>query len=429
MNKVVISGGKRFRGRVQVPGDKSITHRALILGALGQGETELINWSRGEDNLRTLKALGQLGVEAKENGEERIRILGQGLLGLKESEDIIDAGNSGTTLRLLAGLLSGQRFFSVLTGDDSLRCRPMDRVVAPLRQMGAMIHGRQGGRYAPLSIKGHRLKPLCYELPVASAQVKSALLLAGLFAEGETEVHEPVKCRDHTERLLSYLGADFQQQGSVMTIRGHREWKGKVIPIPADISSAAYFLVAGLIAPDSEITVERVGVNPTRTGILDALSAMGADLKIEDRGFLGPEPVADVRVASSELRGISLGGSDIPRLVDEIPALAVAAAFAQGRTEIKEAAELRVKESDRVRSISQNLRRFGVDVEELADGLRITGGASLKGAECESFGDHRVAMAMYLMASVVSGQSVLLDADCVGVSFPGFFESFEKVAR
>lgn len=427
MDRVIISGGKRFRGKVTAPGDKSITHRALILGALGQGETELINWSRGEDNLRTLKALGQLGIEAKESGE-KLSILGQGLYGLKEPDDIIDAGNSGTTMRILAGLLSGQRFFSILTGDNSLRSRPMDRVVAPLRQMGAMIHGRQGGRYAPLSINGRRLKPFCYELPVASAQVKSALLLAGLFAEGETEVHEPVKCRDHTERLLTYLGASFKQEGRVMMIRGNGEWKGKVIPIPADISSAAYFLVAGLVAPDSEITMQGVGVNPTRTGLLEALKAMGADIRIEDRGSLGLEPVADITVRSSQLRGISLGGSDIPRLVDEIPALAVAASFALGTTEIKEAQELRVKESDRIRSMSQNLRRFGVEVEEVSDGMRIRGGARLKGTQCESFGDHRVAMAMYLMASLVSGESVLLGADCIGVSFPGFFESFERVA-
>lgn len=434
VDRVTISGGQRFGGKVKVPGDKSITHRALLLGALGQDVTALINWSRGEDNLRTLKALSQMGIEVKEDGEGKLLIAGHGLYGLKEPEEIIDVGNSGTTIRLLAGLLSGQRFFAVLTGDSSLKNRPMDRVVAPLRQMGAMIHGRQGGRYAPLSIDGRRLKPLCYELPVASAQVKSALLLAGLYAEGETEIYEPVKCRDHTEKLLSYLGANFKQEGSLLTIKGNGEWKGNVIQIPGDLSSAAYFLVAGLVAPDSEVTVEEVGVNPTRTGILDALKAMGGEIEVKDKGYLGLEPVADITVRSSHLKGISLGGSDIPGVVDEIPVLAVAAAFAQGTTEIREAGELRVKETDRIKGVSQNLRRFGVTVEEFSDGMRITGSASLKGftlkgTHCNSFGDHRLAMAMHVMASLVCGETVLEGADCIAVSFPGFFEAFQRIEQ
>ena len=427
MGQFRLKGGKSYRGVIKVPGDKSISHRALIFGGLGDGVTKVVNLCPGEDNARTFQALRLMGVEFEEAEPGNWSISGQGLYGLKEPPDVLDAGNSGTTMRLLCGLLAGQPFFSALTGDGSLRRRPMDRVVSPLRQMGACINGRQGGKYAPLAITGAELKPINYQLPVASAQVKSALLLAGLYANGETRIREPVKCRDHTERLLSFLGADLRQEGDVLIVRGGCQWKGTTIRVPGDISSAAYFLVAGLIAPDSEVTVEDVGLNPTRAGIIRALAAMGGDINVKEKSGRGPEPVGDITVKSSLLKGIKLSGADIPGILDEIPILAVAAASAQGVTEIRDAAELRVKESDRIGGLVKNLSRFGVQVEELADGMRITGGKRMQGCLCDSYGDHRMAMALVILGSLVPGETVIQGKECVTVSFPEFFEIWQKV--
>lgn len=427
MDQFRLKGGKSYRGVIRVPGDKSISHRALILAGLGDGVTEVVNLCPGEDNGRTLQALRLMGLEFDEVGPGNWSIKGRGLYGLQEPADVINAGNSGSTMRLLCGLLAGQPFFSTITGDDSLRWRPMDRVVSPLRQMGACINGRQRAKYAPLAVTGSELKPIRYRLPVASAQVKSALLLAGLYAHGETWIEEPVKCRDHTERLLSFLGAELGREGDAVIIRGGCQWKGARIVVPGDISSAAYFLVAGLLAPDSEVTVEDVGLNPTRAGFIDALEAMGGDINVREKDGKGPEPVGDITVRSSLLKGIKLSGADIPGILDEIPILAVAATLAQGVTEIRDAAELRVKESDRIGGLVRNLNRFGAQVEELADGLRISGGKRVQGCLCDSFGDHRMAMALVILGSLVPGETVIQGPECVTVSFPEFFEIWQKV--
>ncbi len=426
---ITIRGVKSFRGEVTVPGDKSITHRAIILGALAEGETRIAGFCPGDDNLRTLRAIKEMGVEVEEVGPNNLVVRGRGLHGLSEPADLIDAGNSGTTMRLLCGLLSGQNFFSVMTGDASLRRRPMDRVVEPLRMMGARICGRQGGRYAPLAIDGTDLKGISYKMVVASAQVKSALLLAGLLAQGETEIYETAPCRDHTERMLEYMGADFRRDGERLVIRGDGGLKGQLIDLPGDISSAVYLILLALIAPESEVKVRGVGLNPTRTAVLNLLKEMGGSIDIEPREAMGLEPVGDVTARTSSLTGISIPPELIPGLIDEIPALALAASFAEGVTEIRGASELRFKESDRLHSLRVALGQFGAEVVELEDGLRIEGPGRLKGARADSFGDHRIALTMLTMGYLVPGETVVANAGCVDVSFPGFVGLLEGLQR
>jgi 3-phosphoshikimate 1-carboxyvinyltransferase len=410
---------KPLRGTVAVPGDKSITHRALILGALAQGQTRITGYSEGEDCVNTLRVVRELGAVVQEI-PEGLAVTGKGLWGLQEPSTVLDCGNSGTGLRLLAGVLAGQNFFSVLTGDASLRSRPMGRVVTPLRQMGAIISGRRGGELAPLAIQGAVLKAVHYESPVASAQIKSCVLLAGLFAEGTTIVKEPRKSRDHTERLLTYLGVPLQVDGCTVHLQGRPSFAGKPIAVPGDISAAAFFMVAASIVPDSDIVLTGIGLNPERTGILDILLEMGADITILDRREVSGEPVGDIRVRSAPLRGITIGPELIPKTIDELPILCVAAALANGETRITGAQELRVKETDRIRAMATELARLQVEIEEKPDGLVINGRSSIRGASCQSYGDHRVVMSLAIGGLVADSPIIIDDVECVETSFPGF---------
>jgi len=426
---LIVQQANRLRGRVKVPGDKSISHRAVMFGGIARGITEIENFLTGEDCLSTVRCFKAMGIEVEETGPTSMRVHGRGLDGLEEPAEVLDAGNSGTTMRLLMGILAGQPFFAALTGDSSIRRRPMGRVAEPLRRMGAEIWGRQQGRLAPLAIKGGNLKAMEYMSPVASAQVKSAILLAGLYADGTTVVEEPEKSRDHTERMLGYFGAQVKVDGNRVSILGKPELTGKKVVVPGDISSAAFFLVAGSIVPDSEITLLDVGINPTRDGIIEVLRKMGADIQVLNRREVNGEPVADLVVRSSDLRGTEVGGAAIPRLIDEIPALAVAAAVASGETVIRDAEELKVKESNRIATVVKELSRFGVDIDELPDGMRVKGGRVLTGAVCESYHDHRIAMAMAVAGLVARGETVIKDAESVDISFPGFADVLTSLMK
>lgn len=420
MEKVTIERKGGLKGEIAVPGDKSISHRAVILGSLAKGKTSIIGLSRGDDNLRTLNAFQMMGVEVERPTRDRLIINGRGLHGLTEPEDIIDSGNSGTTMRLLTGLLSGQRFFSVLTGDSSLRTRPMRRIVEPLGSMGARIWGRENGNFAPLGVNGTKLTPISYTSPIASAQVKSAILLAGLYANGVTRVSEPSLSRDHTERMFSFFGADLKREGTSVSVYGGANFEGRDIEVPGDISSAAFFIVAALIIPDSEVLLTRVGVNPSRTGILEILKKMGGDIRMLNEDEKSREPLADILVKTSRLRGVVIEEGLIPKTIDEFPILSVAASVAEGETVIKDARELRVKETDRIAAMAGELKKFGVEVEEFEDGMAISGRDDLKGCECQSFGDHRVAMSLIIAGLRASGRTVVEDTACIGTSFPEF---------
>lgn len=416
-----IKPARALRGVVAVPGDKSISHRAVMLGALAEGGTVIENFLPGEDCLSTIDCFRKLGVEIMGPEESAVRVCGRGLEGLKEPCEILDAGNSGTTMRLILGILAGQSFFSVITGDASLRRRPMARVTRPLCLMGAQIEGRQNGDLAPLAVRGGGLKPINFTSPVASAQVKSAVLLAGLFAEGETTVTEPHRSRDHTERMLSHFGAEVEVSGNTVRIKERPRLAGRKVIVPGDISSAAFLMVAASAVPGSDLTLTGVGINPTRSGIIDVLLMMGAGIELLNSREEGGEPVADIRVCyNGGLSGISVGGEMIPRLIDEVPALAVAAALAEGETVIRDAAELKVKESNRIATVAGLLTDFGADVEELPDGLLVRGGRPLSGCVCRSHGDHRIAMAAAVAGLLAGGETVVRGAECIDVSFPGF---------
>jgi len=416
-----IKPARALRGAVAVPGDKSISHRAVMLGALAEGDTVIENFLPGEDCLSTIDCFRKLGVEITGPEESAVRVRGRGLEGLKEPCDILDAGNSGTTMRLILGILAGQSFFSVITGDASLRRRPMARVTRPLCQMGARIEGRQNGDLAPLAVRGGGLKPINFSSPVASAQIKSAVLLAGLFADGETTVTEPHRSRDHTERMLRHFGAELSVSGNTARIKGRPHLAGRKVAVPGDISSAAFLMVAASAVPGSDLTLTGVGINPTRSGIIDVLLMMGAGIELLNSREEGGEPVADIRVRyTGGLSGMSVGGEMIPRLIDEVPALAVAAALAEGKTVIRDAAELKVKESNRIATVAGLLAGFGADVEELPDGLLVRGGRPLRGCVCESHGDHRIAMAAAVAGLLAGGETVVRGAECIDVSFPGF---------
>ncbi|WP_439950884.1 3-phosphoshikimate 1-carboxyvinyltransferase [Desulfolucanica intricata] len=417
---------KPFQSLISVPGDKSISHRSVIIGSIANGITTIENFLPGQDCLSTVRCMRQLGVDIEQTGLTGLKVKGMGLRGLSEPDNFLDVGNSGTTIRLLSGLLAGQEFFSVLTGDASIRKRPMARVAVPLRQMGAKVWGRGGDRFAPLAIKGGPLKGIHYPTPVASAQVKSAVLLAGLYADGETAVAEPARSRDHTEKMLRAFGADIEVEGLTTVIKPG-ELSAQKVTVPGDISSAAFFLVAAAIIPGAKITVQKVGLNPTRTGILEVLEEMGAGVTITNQEESSGELMGDITVLGSSLKGVVVGGAMIPRLVDEIPVLAVAGAVAAGRTVIKDAAELKVKESNRLKAVAVEFSKFGVDIEETEDGLIINGGKKLTGAVCESYHDHRIAMACTLMGLVASGQTVVKDAECIDISFPGFEDVLNKL--
>jgi 3-phosphoshikimate 1-carboxyvinyltransferase len=418
-------------GRIRVPGDKSISHRALMLGALAAGETTIEGLLLGEDPRSTAKCFQALGAEISDLNTTRVTVKGIGLGNLQEPNDILDAGNSGTTLRLMMGILASHPgHLYTVTGDHSLRSRPMGRVIGPLGQMGAQIWGRKGNTLAPLAIRGQGLKAIHYRSPIASAQVKSAILLAGLMAEGETTVTEPALSRDHSERMLRAFGATVQvdPDSCSATVVGGAQLVGQHVVVPGDISSAAFWLVAGAIVPGSDLLIENVGINPTRTGVLQILAEMGADITEENRREVAGEPVADLRVRYREqLQACTIGGDVIPRLIDEVPILAVAAAFAQGTTIIQDAEELRVKESDRIAVMVSQLASMGATISERSDGMEITGGASLTGAQVDSFTDHRIAMSLAIAALVAQGPTVIHRAEAVAISYPDFIPTLQKL--
>ncbi len=414
-----------FLGEIAPPGDKSISHRAAILGALAEGETHITNFLPSEDCLNTVRSLRMMGVRIDAHSETELTVYGGDL---SEPPSILDTGNSGTGLRLLAGVCAGQPFLSILTGDESIRRRPMKRICDPLRKMGATILARKGD-LAPLAIRGGGLQGIQFESPVASAQVKSAILLAGLFAEGETSVTEPSLSRDHSERMLGAFGAQIVCKDLTVTLRPGSRLKGRPVQVPGDISSAAFFIVGALICPGSELRVANVGLNPTRTGLLDSLRAMGADITVLEETEVSGEPAGTLLVRHSALRGAEFGGSLIPRMVDEVPVLALAACFAEGETVIRDAQELAVKESDRLATVTSTLTAFGADVQRTPDGMVIRGGAPLRGAAVPSYGDHRIAMMAAIAACAASGQTEVQDVDCVNTSFPGFLRMLESVTR
>ncbi|MCS7173468.1 MAG: 3-phosphoshikimate 1-carboxyvinyltransferase [Armatimonadetes bacterium] len=406
-----------LRGRLRPPPDKSVSHRAALLGAVASGTTRARRFLVAADTLSTVRCLQALGVEAELNGDT-LTVRGRGIRGFLPPQRVLDVGNSGTTLRLLCGLLAQHPFEATLDGDASIRRRPMDRVMRPLREMGAWFEARED-RFAPLRVRGGDLRPIRYALPVASAQVKSAILLAGLAAEGRTAVLEPQVCRDHTERLLRAMGVPVETVGREISLAGPAQPRALELTVPGDLSSAAFFLVAAAAQPGSELVVEDVGLNPTRTGVLEALRAMGAQLEAAVLREEGGEPVGCVVVRGAELHGAEIRGEIIPRLIDEIPALAVAAAAAEGETVIRDATELRVKESDRIRSLVLNLRAVGIEAEELPDGLVIRGGR-IRGGVVESFGDHRIAMAFAVAGLLSEEGGIVRDSACIATSFPDF---------
>jgi len=425
---MITAPARAIRGEVTVPGDKSISHRSIMLGSIANGTTTITNFLRGEDNFATMAAFRAMGVAIEDDGRT-VTVHGAGLRGLQEPGDVLDCGNSGTTIRLMTGLLSGQRFFSVLTGDQYLRKRPMKRVTEPLTRMGAQIQGRGNGTLAPLAISGTQLQGIVYQSPIASAQVKSALMLAGLYADGITTITEPTPSRDHSERMLRYFGANLETVGSTVTLQGGQELQGREICVPGDISSAAFLLVAALIVPGSELLIRNVGVNPTRTGVIDILQAMGGDIVLQNQRELSGEPVADLLVRSSRLKGIEISGEVVPRAIDEFPAICVAAAVAEGATVLRDARELRVKETDRIAAMAANLRLIGAGaIEETEDGMVIQGVASLAGGTVTSFGDHRIAMSLSIAALASQAAVTVDDVSCVSTSFPGFYELLGRVA-
>lgn len=418
---------RSVRGEIDIPGDKSMSHRVGFLGALSSQGIEVTNFSPGADCASTLACLQQLGCDVVRKGD-RVRI-SRGK-GIRETEGTLDAGNSGTTARLMCGLLAGiPGAFSVISGDESLRRRPMSRVVDPLRTLGARIDGRDGGRRLPLSIRGTRLCGGSYILPVASAQVKTALLLAGLLAQGSVTVTEPLSTRDHTEIMLEHLGVPIRREGSSITVYPFEDIPGGNWRIPGDFSSAAFWIVAAALLPDSELLLRGVGLNPTRTGLLEILERMGLEAEIFSPSLSGGEKTGDLCVKSSSLKAIRIGAEDVPALVDELPILAVAAVQAEGVTEIRGAGELRVKECDRISAMAEGLRALGADLDEHEDGWTIRGGRKLHGGAVRSFGDHRIAMAMAIAGLTAEGPVRIDDDDCVAISYPGFFDQLAAVAR
>ena len=427
--ELVLEKANKLKGNVFVPGDKSISHRSLILGSIARGETRISNFLNSLDCLKTLECMQALGVEVELGKDNSVKIKGKGLYGLQEPKDILDVGNSGTTIRLLTGLLSGQNFYSVLNGDTSIRNRPMKRVVEPLGLMGADIWGKKNGQVAPLSVRGNKLNPLHYTLPVASAQVKTALLLAGLYTKGETVIKEPLPARDHTERMLEIMQADIKISSLEIKLRGGKELRGTDIFIPGDISSAAYFIVAASILKGSQITIKQVGVNPTRTGIIEILNKMGAKINILNYQIKSNELQADLMIEYSKLKGVEIKKENIPFLIDELPLIAVAATQAQGKTVVSGAKELRVKETDRIKSIVSELKKMGADIEEREDGFVVEGSTKLKGAVCESCNDHRIAMSLAVAALLAEGKTVIRNSECIDISFPEFEKILQKLIK
>ena len=410
-------------GAVTPPGDRSISVRAAILNALAEGEARVANYGPGGDCASALSVLRGMGVPIEPDGDGFVVAGGA----IREPDDVLDAGNSGTVMRLASGLLASQPFLSVLTGDSSLRSRPMGRVIAPLREMGADVRGRDGDRLAPLVIRGGALRGVRYRMPVASAQVKSAILIAGLSAEGETVIEQPAMSRDHTERALRAMGADIREEGLALILRPSR-LRAVDVTVPGDLSSAAFWLVAAVCHPDAEARLLGVGVNPGRTGVLDVLNAMGADIAVENERVVSGEPVADLVARSSRLRATHIAGDLIPRVQDELPVLALAACFAEGETTIADAQELRVKETDRIYTTVAELRRLGADAHETPDGMRIVGGRALRGARGDSRGDHRIAMMLGVAGLLAAGETEIEGAEAASVTYPAFWNDLRALA-
>ena len=421
---MVIQKIKKAVGQIKVPGDKSISHRAVILGSLANGVTEISGFLKGADCLSTIDCFRKMGIDIDINGEN-VTVHGNGLRGLKKPDEMLYTGNSGTTTRLLCGILAGQNFDTSITGDASIQKRPMSRVVQPLSMMGAKIENE----YCPLYITGTKLHGIDYKMPVASAQVKTAIILAGLYADGETVIHEIEKSRDHTELMLSAMGADLTVDNLDITVKPTNDLTAVNVDVPGDISSAAFFLVLGAIMPNSQITVTNVGINPTRTGIIDVLKDMGANITLENVHTSAGETVADITVRSSSLKGTTVGGDIIPRLIDELPIIAVAAVFADGQTVIKDAQELKVKETNRIRAVVDEFNKCGIDITETDDGMIINGGKSIHGADFKTYGDHRMAMSLTVLAQLADSESTLDDSDCACVSYPTFFDDFYKLGE
>lgn len=417
-----------LKGTVNIPGDKSISHRAIMLGSLSQGRTEISNFLEGADCLSTIGCFREMGIEIERDGS-LVTVHGKGLHGLTSPKRTLDAGNSGTTTRLISGILSGSDIDCTLTGDASIRKRPMGRILEPLHRMGADISSVNNNDCAPLSIHGHRLHAIHYDSPVASAQVKSCVLLAGLFADGVTSVTEPVLSRNHSELMLQGFGARVTSEGTTASIEPEPTLTGQKLQVPGDISSAAYFIAAGLIVPNSEILIENVGINPTRDGILRVALDMGGDITQLNRRTVSGEPVCDLLVRSSSLHGTTVSGEIIPTLIDEIPMIAVMAAYARGETVIRDAAELKVKETDRIMSVTTNLAAMGADVTPTEDGMVIRGGAPLHGALIDSYLDHRIAMSFAVAALAADSPNDIRDAQSVDISYPGFFRDLEGLAQ
>lgn len=418
----------KISGTVQVPGDKSISHRAVMFGALAEGTTTIEGFLPGADCLSTISCFRQMGIEIEQEGD-RVTVTGKGWYGLQEPSRTLDVGNSGTTARLLAGILATQPFHTVMEGDESIAKRPMRRVVGPLREMGARIDGRKDGEFTPLSIRGGKLKGIQYRSPVASAQVKSAILLAGLQADGVTSVTEPHLSRDHTERMLQAFGVQVVRDGLTVSVEGGQRLTGRAIQVPGDISSAAFLIAAVMMVPGSSLFIPNVGINPTRTGILDVVKAMGGSVELVNQRIVNEEPVADLRISYAELSGIEIGGEIIPRLIDEVPVIAVMATQAKGRTVIRDAQELKVKETDRIATVVSELTKLGAQVTPTDDGIIVEGPTPLHGAVIDSLGDHRIGMAMAIAGLAAAGETVIENEEAIAVSFPNFAEILQQISQ
>lgn len=429
---ITITPVSGLRGTLTVPGDKSISHRAVMLASLSEGVTEIEGFLDGADCRSTIDCFAKMGVVVEKDGDI-LRVHGKGLYGLTKPSDTLYTGNSGTTTRIISGILAGQNFSSRLTGDASIEKRPMKRIIEPLRMMGADIISERGNDCAPLVLQKSALKGISYRSPVSSAQVKSCIMFAGLYADSMTTVTEPALSRDHTERMMRAFGAKIvtgidAEKRPCASVEPAPRFSGGHVIVPSDISSAAYFIVAGLIVPHSEIMLKNVNTNPTRAGIIEVLKRMGADLRLENERVVSGEPVADIVVRSSELNATEIDGNEIPTLIDELPVIAVAAAFANGRTVIRDAAELKVKESNRIESVSKNLSAMGADVTPTDDGLIIQGGSLLHGAEIATYHDHRIAMSFAVAGLLASGDTTFDDTDCVAVSYPSFFDDIASIS-
>ncbi len=418
---------KCIRGSINVPGDKSISHRSIMLGALSCGKTRVSHFLPSADCLSTIDCFRKMGVEIEICDDENIVVNGRGIDGLKAPSDLLYTGNSGTTTRLMAGILAAQNFDCVVNGDASIQKRPMERIITPLSMMGASIESADGGR-CPLHIHGRKLSGIRYELPVASAQLKSSLLFAGLYADGQTQIIESAPSRDHTERMFKAFGADISKTPNGVTVKKSEKLTARDLYVPGDISSAAFFAVAATILPGSDVTLKNVGVNPTRTGIIDTMVKMGADIELLNYRDEW-EPIADIRIRHSKLHGCEIGGNDIPRLIDELPILAVLAAFADGQTTIRDAQELKHKESNRISAMTTELSKAGVDITETDDGMIINGNSHVHGADFASYGDHRIAMAMAIFALASEGDSTIDDVECVKISYPNFFSDLAYLSE